>query len=124
MFSVDRRIFLCVQPADMRCSFDGLAARVRGHLQEDPCSGSWYVFINRRRTQLKLLAFEPSGYCVWSKRLEQGQFAQRGARGQTKIALCATEWLALLEGFDVVLERRRKRYRAPDKSAVSAGEMR
>ena len=43
------RIRLCTQPTDMRCSFDGLSARVRRYLGEDPTSGQWFVFINRRR---------------------------------------------------------------------------
>ena len=53
------RIWLCTQPTDMRCSFDGLSARVRRYLGEDPTSGQWFVFINRRRTMLKILGFVP-----------------------------------------------------------------
>lgn len=48
---------------------------MRCHLGEDPGRGDWFVFINRRRTQLKILTYEAGGYCLWSKRLEQGQFA-------------------------------------------------
>ena len=71
----------------MRCSFDGLSARVRRHLDEDPTSGHWFVFINRRRTLLKILAFDTGGYWIWSKRLERGQFAnvRSEPRGQTRL---------------------------------------
>lgn len=72
------RIWLCTQPTDMRRSFDGLSAQVKHMLNEDPGSGALFVFINRRQTQMKCLYFETGGYCLWSKRLEQGQFA--GAR--------------------------------------------
>ena len=95
----------------MRRSFDGLSAMVKNHLGENPTSGHWYVFINRRRTQIKLLAFEGDGYCVWSKRLEQGQFAGFSGDGTNKWALCHTEFLALLEGVDLVVKKRRKRYK-------------
>lgn len=95
----------------MRRSFDGLSAMVKNHLGENPTSGHWYVFINRRRTQIKLLAFEGDGYCVWSKRLEQGQFAGFSGDGTNKRALCHTEFLALLEGVDLVVKKRRKRYK-------------
>jgi hypothetical protein len=61
---------------------------------------------------MKILAFEEGGYCVWSKRLEQGQFAALGAAGTRKRVLCHTELLALLEGVDVVIKRQRKRYKA------------
>jgi transposase len=95
----------------MRRSFDGLSAVVRQHLGEDPSSGQWFAFINRRRTQMKILAFEDGGYCVWSKRLEQGRFAALGAGGARKRVLCHTELLALLEGVDLVIKRQRKRYK-------------
>ena len=106
-----RQIWLCVQPTDMRRSFDGLSALVRTHLGEDPTSGQWFAFINRRRTQIKVLAFEEGGYWVWSKRLEQGRFAVPGAADATKRGLCRTEFLALLEGVDLVIKRQRKRYK-------------
>jgi transposase len=68
-------------------------------------------YVARFPTQIKILAFEEGGYCIWSKRLEQGQFAALGAAGARKRALCHTELLALLEGVDVVIKRQRKRYK-------------
>ena len=106
-----RRIWLCTQPTDMRRSFDGLSALVRNHLGEDPSSGHWFTFINRRRTQIKILAFEEGGYWIWSKRLEQGQFAALGDPGEVKQGLSRTALLALLEGVDLVIQRQRKRYK-------------
>ena len=72
------RIWLYAPPTEMRKSFDGLSALVRQKLAEDPLSGQLFVFLNRRRTQLKILYFDRSGYCVWAKRLEQGEFHPRG----------------------------------------------
>lgn len=95
----------------MRRSFDGLSALVRQALEEDPLSGHWFAFINRRQTQIKVLAFEDGGYCLWSKRLEEGQFAPCGPAATVKRALCHTEFLALLEGVDMVIKRQRKRYK-------------
>jgi transposase len=106
------RIWLCMQPTDMRCAFDGLAARVKQHLGEDPLSGQWFAFINRRQTQIKVLGFEPGGYWLWSKRLERGRFARLRAGGEGgKRVVCATEFLALLEGMDVEIKKRRRRYK-------------
>ena len=65
----DLRIWLCTEPTDMRKSFRGLSALVKNTLQEDPTSGQLFVFINRRRTQLKILYFDRTGYCIWSKKL-------------------------------------------------------
>ena len=106
----ERRIWLCTQPTDMRRSFDGLSTQVRQHLGDDPSGGAWFVFINRRRTQLKILAYEAGGYCIWAKRLEQGRFAlSPSASGKT--ALSRTALLALIEGIDMEIKRQRKRYK-------------
>ena len=78
---------------------------------EEPTSGHWFTFINRRRTQIKVLAFEAGGYCVWSKRLEVGRFAALSAAGSVKRGLRPTEFLALLEGVNLVIKGQRKRYR-------------
>jgi len=105
------RIWLCTEPTDMRCSFDGLSARVRQQLGEDPLGGHWFGFLNRRATQIKVLGFEDGGFWIWSKRLERGQFARLHAiGGGAKRAVCATEFLALLEGVDLEIRKRRKRY--------------
>ena len=112
----DRRIWLYRQPTDMRRSFDGLSAMVRTHLLREPADGQWYAFINRRRTQIKVLAFESGGYCVWSKRLEQGQFGRADAAQEP---MSPAQFLALLEGLDWQLVRRRKRFEQGAKSLAS-----
>jgi transposase len=111
----DMPIWLCTQPTDMRRSFDGLSAQVRRLLLESPSSGALFVFINRRRTQMKCLYFESGGYCLWSKRLEQGQFALPSKATIVKQPLQATEFLSLIEGIDLLITRRRKRYKPGDK---------
>ena len=84
------RVWLYTLPTDMRKSYDGLSALVRNKLHEDPASGHLFVFMNRKRTQMKVLYFDRTGYCVWSKRLEQGRFQYRSG-GADKIGLDTTE---------------------------------
>jgi len=105
------RIWLYGLPTDMRKSFDGLAALVRTKLAEDPLSGQLFTFINRRRTHIKVLYFDRSGYCVWAKRLEQGRFHPSG-EGE-KQGLEWTELKCILEGIDLRSIRRFKRYERP-----------
>ena len=95
----------------MRKSYDGLIALAKNHLQADPVSGDGFIFINKRRTMMKCLYFEPGGFCLWSKRLEQGQFASLGEAGCDKVALNATTFAALIEGMDIEVKRHRKRYK-------------
>ena len=103
------RVWLYAPPADMRKSFDGLSALVRQKLAEDPASGQLFVFLNRRRTQMKVLYFEPGGYCLWSKRLEAGRFHFEG-RGSDRQALSWTELKLMIEGIDLSSLRRFKRF--------------
>ena len=103
------RVWLYTQPTDMRKSYDGLSALVKNTLHEDPASGHVFVFINRKRTQMKVLYFDRSGYCVWSKRLEQGRFQCRSG-GADKIALDWMQLKLILEGIELKHTRRYKRF--------------
>ena len=81
------RIWLYTDPTDMRKSYDGLSILVKQKLADDPVSGQLFVFINRKRTQMKVLYFDRSGYCIWSKRLEQGRFHFRSSdRGKLSLS--------------------------------------
>ena len=50
------RIFVAVEPLDMRRGFNGLSTWVQTVLQEEPTSGHWFVFLNKRRNRLKILS--------------------------------------------------------------------
>ena len=103
------RIWLYSQPTDMRKSFDGLCGLIRHQLQEEPTSGQLFVFINRRKTHLKILYFDGAGFCIWFKRLEQGQFNVRSDSGDKQ----RFSWLQLkllLDGLEVKKIRQYKRY--------------
>jgi transposase len=106
------RLWLYVPATDLRKSFDGLSALVRTKLAEDPLSGQLFVFLNRRRTQLKILYFDRSGYCVWAKRLEQGRF-HSDMTDTTKQRLSWSELQLILEGIDTRSVRRFKRFSLP-----------
>ncbi len=63
------------QPVDMRKSFDGLYTLTRHALGQDPLSGSLFVFINRGATQMKILYWNRSGFCLWAKPYPSSFFA-------------------------------------------------
>ena len=104
------RIWLCTKPTDMRMSYNGLSAMVKHQLQSDPLSGQLFVFINRRKTQMKIIYFDKSGYAIWSKRLEQGQFVVPDKNG-IKQSISFAELQCLLEGIDIRETRHFKRFR-------------
>ena len=118
------RVFLCTLPTDMRRGFDGLAGMVREHLGGDPLSGDLFVFRSRRGDRVKLLYFEPDGFCLWYKRLEEGTFklptcsttpGLRQARevGQHGLKIHADDLALLLDGIDLASVKRGHRYRRP-----------
>lgn len=104
------RIFLSTQPADMRRSFDGLAAMVRESLREDPLSGHLYVFRNKREDRVKILYWDRSGFAIWYKRLEAGTF-RFPTSNESRVRVDAAELALLLEGIDLGRAKRRKRFR-------------
>ena len=104
------RVHLYGYPCDMRKSFPGLYAPTRQGLQADPLNGDLYVFISRRATMMKVLYFDRSGFCIWSKKLEAGCFVGDWAQVRTH----EMDWTGLklmLEGIEP--GRLRKRYRLP-----------
>jgi transposase len=111
------RILVCTKHADMRRSFDGLAALVREHLGADPLSGHLFVFRNRRGDRVKLLYWDEDGYAIWYKRLEEGVFAWPDATSRRSIAIGehslqmrAADLAMLLDGVDLASVQRGKRY--------------
>lgn len=92
------RIWLYTGIADMRKQFDGLAALVNNQLHMQAQQGDWFVFVNRKRTMMKVLYYHQGGYCLWSKRLERGTFA-KVAGSEGKIALNTAQLQCLIDGI-------------------------
>ncbi len=94
------RIYICLRPADMRKSLDGLSAIVAGELGEEPLSGHLFLFRNRRGDRLKVLYWDRNGYALWYKRLEKGRFSfPRTTSG--KIAIDASTFQLLIGGLSL-----------------------
>ena len=108
------RVFVALEPADLRRSYDGLAALVSGAFGRDVFDGDAFVFLNRRGTQVRVLYWDRDGYCIWMKRLEAGTFRKlEGACGQVLLEVDAGELAMVLSGIDAVKVTRRKRYHRP-----------
>lgn len=93
------RVHVYGRPADMRKSFNGLYALTRHEMGQDPMNGHLFAFINRRATQMKVLYWDRTGFCVWAKRLERGRFVSRWANLRTR----EMDWTGLkllLEGIE------------------------
>jgi transposase len=106
------RIFLAVEPADMRKGFDGLSQLVRDRIAQDPLSGHLYVFRNKRRDRIKILYWDRDGFALWYKRLEKGTFRFPEAK-DGRVEVTPAEMAAVLEGIDLSRARRQTRFSLP-----------
>jgi transposase len=106
------RVFLAVEPVDMRKSFDALALLVKSVLTEDPLSGHLFVFIGRRRHIARILFWDRSGFTLISKRLEAGVFRLPTGitPGTARVEVESADLVMLLEGIDLTGARRRRRW--------------
>jgi transposase len=95
------RILVAVEPADFRKGIDGLCRICRAELSTNPLLGTVFVFRNRRKTAVKILAYDGQGYWLCQKRLSAGKFPHwPGKRGEVKTELLAHQLSVLLAGGD------------------------
>jgi transposase len=97
------KIYLALQPTDMRKSFNGLAEIATEHLGQELVKGAIFAFTNKRRNRLKLLYFDGTGLWVAAKRLEAGTFSwpsSNDARAK-KLKLAPQALQLLLDGIDL-----------------------
>ena len=95
-------VYVSTAPANLRKSFEGLSNEVRAVLALDPLSGHVFLFLNRRRTQVKMLLFTRGGFTIVHKRLERGRFTfpARVTPEATRVEIDAHELSMLLEGLE------------------------
>jgi transposase len=93
------RILVAVEPVDFRKGIDGLARLCRSRLASDPFSGSVFVFMNKRRSALRLLVYDGQGFWLCHKRLSRGRFRKLDSPG-AGLPLAAHELQALLWNGD------------------------
>lgn len=109
------KVYVGTVPCSLRRSFDGLSNEVRGLLMKDPLSGHVFVFLNRRKTQVKLLVWTRGGFTIVHKRLERGTFSftAQVTEGVRSVEIDVHELSMLLEGIDVREARASRRWEPP-----------
>jgi transposase len=110
------KIYLALEPCDMRKSFNGLYGVVTETLRMEPKQGALFAFTNKRRNRLKLLYWDGTGLWVMAKRLEKGTFCwPRSSEGgqPEKIVLTPEAFGLLTDGIDMRDGCRRAWYEKP-----------
>jgi len=110
------RIFVFTGPTDMRKSFNGLSGLVNEHFDVELLSGHLFLFFNRRRDCVKILAWDRDGLAIWYKRLEAGTFQLSALEsGSESLEIDSTKLSLLLSGIDIASAKQRKRYQVAEK---------
>jgi transposase len=102
-FTGSLKVYLAIEPADLRKSFNGLYALTTSVLKERPENGGLFVFTNKRRNRVKILNFDGTGLWVMTKRLEKGTFSwPKGVDIENgKLPLSPEALALLLDGVDM-----------------------
>ena len=91
-------IWLSTKPIDFRKSIDGLCDLVKIHFGKNPGDGI-FIFHNRTRDKLKILAWHGNGFVLLYKKLEQGHFFVK-ALNEDETLLNNQQLSWLLAGLD------------------------
>lgn len=100
-----RDYYLCASSTDMRKGIDSLAGLVTNELRKNPLTGDLFIFINRRKNQIKMLHWQGDGYAVFYKRLEKGTYELPAGN-----SLTAEQLLFLLQGVVLKSIKKHRRY--------------
>jgi transposase len=100
------KVHLAMGYTDMRKGIDGLAMLVQGVLRQDPFSGHLFVFRGHKANLIKIVFWDGTGLCLFTKRLEHGVFLwpPNVVPGET-LMLSSAQLSSLIDGID---------WRAPD----------
>ena len=93
-------IFLHCEYVDMRKSINGLSILVQNEMNMDPFSKYLFVFCNRKRTLLKILYWDKTGFALWHKRLEEEKFPWPKHMPQDVVEIDQRKLELFLEGYE------------------------
>ena len=68
------KLYLRLEPTDMRKSIDTLCVVIQDVLQLNPASGHLFLFRNRQGNKMKALYYEDNCFTLMYRRLEKGKF--------------------------------------------------
>lgn len=98
--SPKHKVYLAVQAIDFRRGIDGLSALCRHQFSQDPFSGHYFIFRNRRASAIKILMFDSQGFRLFQKRLSKGTFQHWTKSPTSVIMLNSTQLQVLLQNGD------------------------
>ncbi len=96
------KIFVCTDAVDFRKQSYSLTVLVKALLGENPIDPkALFIFSNRRRTGIRMLYWDLTGFALWSMNLEKDSYKwpESGPSGKLLISQKQLKWL--LQGVDI-----------------------
>lgn len=104
------QIFLCRNPVDMRKQQNGLTMIIQSELEKNVFDKSLFVFLNRKRTLIRMLYWDDTGFATWSKSLEKEAYRwPQKWFDNSHLILTSQQLEFLLQGVDLVAMKRHKK---------------
>jgi transposase len=109
--SASCKYYLYNDKTDMRKGFDSLSGIVSLQMHDDVLSGAVFIFLNKKRNQVKLLLWEGDGLALYHKRLEKGTYELPLLKAEaTTLSVSSEQLLWILQGVSLKSVHKRKRY--------------
>ena len=105
-----KNYYVYTEGTDMRSGIDSLSGIVKNQLQQNPLSGDLFIFLNKRKTQIKLLHWQDDGFAIFYKRLEKGTYELPQIKTGLSHQIKSEELLFLLQGVMLKTVKKRTRY--------------
>ena len=67
-------IFLAIEAIDFRKGIHSISRLCQNKFHQNPMNGHYFIFRNKRQTDIKLLYYDSQGFCLFHKRLSTGRF--------------------------------------------------
>ena len=99
--SAFENLYIHRDPVDLRKSINGLSVIVEQEMKLDVKSSSLFIFCNGRRTHMKVLYFDRSGFALWLKKLEESRFSWPLKLTEETVSISVKDMELLLDGVNV-----------------------
>jgi transposase len=96
-------VFIYAEPCDMRRSFDKLSLLVEHEMRRKLTDGDLFLFVAKDRKRAKVLYFDGTGLCLFSKRMASEKFPAPWK--MTRHQLTLSELALFIEGATAVRQK-------------------
>lgn len=100
VLSENVKVYISLEPIDMRKAIDGLSVLVVEVIKESPQSGHVFLFHNKQRNKVKALYWDRNGFIMHYKRLERGRFKFHRDKSSDCIEISKAQLEWLFAGLD------------------------